>query len=259
MGPGFPVQTAGSPGPNREITLDRFVPPGRIEVPLELQTRLQEIRDRIAQAAARSGRSPQAVTLLAVTKTFPVETLRQAYDLGLRAFGENRVQEALPKIESLPLDIRWHLIGQLQSNKINKILGKFVLIQSVDSLGLAQALSSRLGGHPQDVLLEVNTSGEASKSGASPEAALEEARAISGTPGIRLRGLMTVGPLTEDRDRQREAFKKLKDLFEGLKAKNIGGADLSILSMGMSGDFEAAIEEGSTLVRIGSALFGRRV
>ncbi len=226
---------------------------------MELQQRLHEIQDRIAQAATRSGRSPQDITLLAVTKTFPRLVLQEAYELGLRTFGENRVQEAIPKIEDLPADIQWHLIGQLQTNKINKVLGKFALIQSVDSLKLAQAFSGRLDGRTQEILLEVNTSGEAAKSGVTPEKALEEARAIVQLPGLELRGLMTVGPLTQDSNLQREAFKKLKGLFEELKAKGVGREEFSILSMGMSGDFEMAIEEGSTLVRIGSALFGSRV
>lgn len=225
---------------------------------MELEDRLRGVRARIAEAASRSGRSFNAVTLLAVTKTFPVETLQHAYDLGLRAFGENRVQEALSKMEALPSDIQWHLIGQLQTNKINKILDKFVMIQSIDSAHIAQGLSARLGSRSQDVLLEVNTSGEASKSGVSPEDALSSARAVAGSPGLNLRGLMTVGPLTDSKRTQREAFKKLKGLFEAVEAEGFAGDGFSVLSMGMSGDFETAIEEGSTLVRIGSALFGKR-
>lgn len=225
---------------------------------MELQQRIFEIQDRIAQAAVRSGHTPQDISLLAVTKTFSRLVLQEAYDLGLRTFGENRVQEAVPKIEDLPADIQWHLIGQLQTNKINKVLGKFALVQSMDSFKLSQAFSSRLDGRIQEILLEVNTSGETAKSGVPPEKALEEARAIVQLPGLKLRGLMTVGPLTQDSNLQRESFKKLKGLFEELKAKGIGGEDFSILSMGMSGDFEMAIEEGSTLVRIGSALFGSR-
>jgi pyridoxal phosphate enzyme (YggS family) len=225
---------------------------------ITIENRLQTVRSRIAEAATRSGRKAQDITLLAVTKTFPFETLRAAYDAGLRDFGENRVQEALDKIPLLPSDIRWHFIGQLQTNKINKTLGKFVLIHSVESLRLAQALSQRVVGVPQDILLEVNTSGEASKSGVEPEAALSTAEAIGQLPNLRLRGLMTVGPLTEDVGKVRDAFKKLKGLFEDIRGKRGTGQDFSILSMGMSGDFEVAIEEGSTLVRIGSALFGSR-
>jgi len=225
---------------------------------MELQTHLQDIQKRIQDAAVHSGRQPSAVTLLAVTKTFPLETLKAAYDLGLREFGENRVQEALEKIPELPSDIHWHLIGQLQSNKINKTLGRFTLIQSVDSLDLAEGLSKRQVDSIQDVLLEVNTSGEATKSGVQPEEALETAKVMKGLVGLKLRGLMTVGPLTQDKTKQRDAFKKLKALFEEVKAKLDVREDFSILSMGMSGDFEMAIEEGSTLVRVGSALFGYR-
>ena len=224
---------------------------------MDLQNRIRDIQKRIEDAAARSGRAPSSVKLLAVTKTFPVETLRAAYDLGLREFGENRVQEALGKIPQLPSDIRWHLIGQLQTNKINKILRQFVLIQSIDSLELAQAFSKRLGDRTQEILLEVNTSGEASKSGVQPEEALAATLAIAALPGLKLTGLMTVGPLTDNQNEQRDAFKKLKVVFEQIRTK--ANADtFSILSMGMSGDFEMAIEEGATLVRVGSALFGSR-
>jgi len=195
---------------------------------------------------------------LAVTKTLPVETIQQAYEAGLREFGENRVQEALEKMGKLPLDARWHLIGQLQTNKINKTLGKFALVHSIDSLHLAGALSERMGTGNQDVLLEVNASREASKAGVAPEEAVVTSEKISMLPGLKLRGLMTVGPLTDDSKKQREAFKKLKGLFEEIKGKGFIQTGFSILSMGMSGDFEMAIEEGSTLVRVGTALFGPR-
>lgn len=223
-----------------------------------ISEKLRVLRARIGEAAARSSRKPEEVTLLAVTKTFPIEALRAAYDVGLRDFGENRVQEALEKIAVLPADIRWHLIGRLQSNKINKMLGKFALLQSVDSIELGRAVSARLAGMSQDVLLEVNTSGEESKAGVSPSEALAAGEELSRMKGLRLKGLMTVGPLTADEGRQREAFKRLKDLFEELRRKVGSGGSFSILSMGMSGDFETAIEEGSTMVRIGSALFGER-
>jgi len=217
---------------------------------------LSEIRGRIAEAAVRSGRIPDAVTLLAVTKTFPPSTIQEAYDYGLRIFGENRIQESLDKIPQLPSDIHWHLIGQIQTNKINKIVGKFDLVHSVHSLELAQAFSKRLGFNQQDVLLEVNTSGEATKSGVEPDSTIQVARQISALPGLRLRGFMTVGPLTADKYKQKEAFKVLKGLFD--KTVKIFIPGFEILSMGMSNDFELAIEEGSTLVRIGSALFGNR-
>ncbi len=223
---------------------------------MNIAQRISEIRGRMGEAAARSGRPPQSVSLLAVTKTFPAETIQAAYDCGLRHFGENRVQESLEKMPFLPQDIHWHLIGQLQTNKINKTIGKFDLIHSIDGVDLAQALSKRLGENPQDILLEVNTSGETSKSGIPPDRALAAIREIGSLPKLRLRGLMTVGPLAEDAARQRDAFKTLKELFD--RAAGSAGPAFDILSMGMSGDFEMAIEEGSTLVRVGSALFGGR-
>lgn len=225
---------------------------------MDLLTRIRDIQKRIQDAAARSGRPASDVTLLAVTKTFPAETIQAAYDLGLREFGENRVQEALEKIPALPPDIRWHLIGQLQTNKINKTLGRFVLIHSIDSVELAEALSKRQIGTTQDVLLEVNTSGESSKSGVAPGETLLAAQKIASLPSLRLKGLMTVGPLTEDVQKQRTAFKTLKELFDKACTQSWAGDSFKTLSMGMSGDFEMAVEEGSTLVRVGSAIFGRR-
>jgi len=225
---------------------------------MDFSDRLHQIRNRMAEAAVRAKRSPEEITLLAVTKTFPIDTIRQAYAAGLRDFGENRVQEALGKIAELPPEVRWHLIGQLQTNKINKIIGKFSLIHSVDSLHLAEALSARSGGAGQEILLEVNTSGEASKSGVRPQETLVTAEEIARLPHLKLRGLMTVGPLTEDVAKQREAFKKLKGLFDAIRSKDWAGPIFSTLSMGMSSDFEIAIEEGSTLIRVGTALFGAR-
>lgn len=221
-------------------------------------SRLREIENRIGEAARRSGRDASAVTLVAVTKTHPVEALREAYDAGLRDFGENRVQEALSKIPALPSDIRWHLIGQLQTNKINKTAGIFHMIHSVDSVRLGEAMSRRFSGEPQDILLEVNTSGEASKSGVESGATIQAARELLSFPNLRLRGLMTVGPLTDEPARQRDAFRRLKGLFEELRASAENAPRLDVLSMGMSADFESAIEEGSTLVRVGTALFGSR-
>jgi pyridoxal phosphate enzyme (YggS family) len=220
--------------------------------------RLQDVRKRIDEAARRSGRDASSVTLVAVTKTHPVETIQTAYQQGLREFGENRVQEALVKIDALPSDIRWHLIGQLQTNKINKIRGRFRLIHSVDSVDLGSDMSSRLSTAPQEILLEVNTSGEASKSGVDPMNAIKSVHELSVLPNLKLRGLMTVGPLTEDPQRQREAFRVLRGLFDRIRSEGWAETGFDVLSMGMSSDFEIAVEEGSTLVRVGTALFGRR-
>jgi pyridoxal phosphate enzyme (YggS family) len=222
-----------------------------------MKERIDEIQGRIAAAAVRSGRSAQAVTLLAVTKTFPVEKIQQAYEAGLRQFGENRVQEALEKQTRLPADIQWHLIGQLQTNKINKALGRFTLIHSIDSIKLATGLSQRLEAD-QDILLEVNSSGEAAKAGFAPGDLPLLFSEIDRLPRLKIRGLMTVGPLEGDLKVKRGAFKLLKELFEVLKPTARRPGDFSVLSMGMSGDFEMAIEEGSTLVRVGTALFGDR-
>jgi hypothetical protein len=224
----------------------------------DLASRLAEVRARIARAAVRCGRDPGSVALVAVTKTVPTERIREAYEAGLRDFGENRVQEALSKMGALPADTRWHLIGRLQTNKINKVLDRFALVQSVDSVGLADGLSKRLAGRVQKVLLEVNTSGEDSKAGVEPREATEAVRAIRAKPGLALRGLMTVGPLTGDADRRREAFRRLREIFEAVRKADGTGSGFDVLSMGMSADFEEAVEEGSTLVRVGTALFGER-
>ncbi len=225
---------------------------------MDIQKRIREIQKRVADATVRSGRKPQDVTVLAVTKTVSPDMIKGAYGAGLRDFGENRVQEALGKMEAISSDARWHLIGRLQTNKINKALGKFVLIHSIDSLPLAKDLSIRARDEPQDFLLEVNTSGEESKAGVIPSEAMTVARSMAQLKGLRLRGLMTVGPLTEDRQIQRDSFKRLKELFDDVRKNNWAGDSFSILSMGMSGDFELAIEEGSTLVRVGTAIFGPR-
>ncbi len=222
-----------------------------------IQARIDEVQSRIAMAARRAGRSAQAVTLLAATKTLPVEIIQEAYDAGLRQFGENRVQEALEKQARLPRDVHWHLIGQLQTNKINKVVDRFELIHSIDSLKLAKGLSERLSGS-QEILLEVNSSGEATKAGFAPLELQSLFAEINRLPNLKIRGLMTVGPLRGDGDVKRGAFKILKELFETLKPQADRPGDFSILSMGMSGDFEMAIEEGSTLVRVGTALFGER-
>ncbi len=222
-----------------------------------IKARIDEVRERIALAAKRTGREAQAITLLAVTKTLSVETIQEAYDAGLRQFGENRVQEALEKQPRLPGDVQWHLIGQLQTNKINKALDRFELIHSIDSLKLAKGLSERLQAS-QEILLEVNSTAEATKAGFASSQLKSLFAEINQLSHLKIRGLMTVGPLKGDGAVKRDAFKLLKELFETLKPQANRPEDFSILSMGMSGDFEMAIEEGSTLVRVGTALFGQR-
>jgi PLP dependent protein len=228
-----------------------------------LETRLRAIREHIGEAASRANRAPNDIQLVAVSKTVPVEVLRDAYALGLRIFGENRVQEAQEKIVGLALpEIRWELIGHLQTNKANRAAELFARVQSVDSLRLAEALSSRAValGKTLPVLLEVNVAGEASKSGFASEELLVAARAIGNLPGLRPEGLMTIAPLVDDPEEVRPIFRALRELRDQLRgaAPLTSDHDWPELSMGMSDDFAVAIEEGATLIRLGRALFGSR-
>jgi len=219
----------------------------------------QAVRSRIALAARRAGRDPASVGLLAVSKGQPAAAVRAAYALGQRAFGENYVKAASLKaglLSDLP-DIDWHLIGPLQSNKTRLAAALFSWVQSVDRLKVAERLSAARDAHaaPLNVCVQVNISGEQSKSGAAPGDALALARAVSGLPGLALRGFMGIAEETADVERQRRQFRGLRELFDAARA---GGLALDTLSMGMSADLEAAIAEGATLVRIGTALFGER-
>jgi pyridoxal phosphate enzyme (YggS family) len=215
-----------------------------------LGERLAAVRERIARAAARARRDPAEITLLAVTKLFPAAAIREAYELGLREFGENYVREfedKAPEVADLP-DARFHLIGHLQSNKSKKAAELFHAIQTVDSPKLARRLNE--AGRALDVMLEVKLSEEEAKSGAAPAALPELIEAVRGCGNLRLLGLMTMPPWTEDAEASRPYFRRLRELAErhGLRQ----------LSMGMSHDLEAAIEEGATSVRVGTALFGKR-
>jgi PLP dependent protein len=219
----------------------------------------QAVRSRIALAARRAGRDPASVGLLAVSKGQPVTAVRAAYALGQRAFGENYVKEASLKAGLLSdlANIEWHLIGPLQSNKTRLAAALFAWVQSVDRLKVAERLSAAREAHaaPLNVCVQVNISGEQSKSGAAPGDALALARAVSGLPRLALRGFMGIAEETADVERQRRQFRSLRELFDAARA---GGLALDTLSMGMSADLEAAVAEGATLVRIGTALFGER-
>jgi len=215
--------------------------------------KLERVRERIARAAARSARSPAAITLVAVTKGCPAAIVRDLYALGVRDFGENRVQEALPKMDLELPGARWHLIGHLQENKINKILPRVYLIQSLDSLDLARAVDQRAArdGRRVAVLLEVKTSPEPAKHGFELGATEDAYRAAAALPGLELRGLMTMAPFAAPEPALRACFGSLRRLQDQLRDC---AAPPAILSMGMSDDFELAVEEGSTLVRIGRAI-----
>jgi pyridoxal phosphate enzyme (YggS family) len=217
------------------------------------------IQQRIAAACARAGRDVNSVTLLAVSKTHPPETIRAAVECGQLLFGENKIQEAKAKIPLCPGKARWQFIGHLQSNKVRDAVELFEMIQGVDSLAIAREISRRAeqAGRTMPVLLEVNVAGESSKFGYAPERLLEELNALNALPRVDIHGLMAIPPFSPVSEKARPYFQRLR----GLKAdcEKILGAPLPHLSMGMSGDFEAAIEEGATLVRIGTALFGEHL
>jgi pyridoxal phosphate enzyme (YggS family) len=227
----------------------------------ELRERICQVRERITEAAARSGRNADAVTLVAVTKTVPAERIQQAAALGLRVFGENRVQEAREKLGALGAQpgLHWHLIGHLQTNKATQAAALFEMVQSVDSIRLAERLNQGAAarGRRLAVLLEVNVAGEASKSGVAPDALPELAEAVLALPNLAVQGLMTVAPYTMQPEEVRPVFRWLAALRNALRERFPGTA-WPHLSMGMSEDYVVAIEEGATMVRLGRALFGPR-
>lgn len=225
---------------------------------MSLAENLETIQRQIDAACQRAGRSPDSVTLLAVAKTQPPDAVQAAADAGLTLFGENKVQEAKAKIPLCPGKLRWHFIGHLQSNKCRDAIELFEMIQSVDSLSLAQELNKRAeqASKTMPVLLEVNVAGEGSKFGYAPEQLLAEIKALNSLPRLEIHGLMSVPPWSPEAEKSRPHFRRLRELKE--QAETALGAPLPHLSMGMSGDFEVAIEEGATIVRIGTALFGPR-
>ena len=226
---------------------------------MDIAENLNSIRQRIAAASARANRSADAVTLLAVSKTHPPESIRALVDCGQILFGENKVQEAKAKIPLCPGKARWQFIGHLQSNKVRDAVDLFELIQGVDSLAVAQEISRRAeqAGKTLPILLEVNVAGEGSKFGYAPEKLLAELTALNSLPRVEIHGLMAIPPYSPVAEKSRPYFQKLRELK--IRAEQALGAPLPQLSMGMSGDFEIAIEEGSTMVRIGTALFGERL
>ena len=225
-----------------------------------LKDQLQEVEKRIQAACDRAGRKREKVTLIAVSKTKPVETLQEAYDLGVRIFGENKVQELTAKYEALPKDIHWHMIGHLQTNKVKYIIDKAELIHSVDSLKLAETIEKEAAKHDliADILVEVNVAEEESKFGMKMEEVIPFVEKVSAFPHVRVRGLMTIAPFVEDPEENRSIFADLHKLYIDIKKKNHDNDTVSVLSMGMTNDYEVAIEEGATMVRVGTGIFGAR-
>lgn len=225
-----------------------------------IRENIQYVKQQIEAACGRSGRDASEVTLIAVSKTKPVSMLMEAYEAGARDFGENRVQELLDKMPQMPDDVRWHMIGHLQRNKVKYIIGKTALIHSVDSVRLAEEISREAvkRGLTADILVEVNVAGEESKFGAGAAEAESLVAEIAGLPGIAVKGLMTVAPFVENAEENRKYFQRLKQLSVDIKRKNVDNVSIDILSMGMTGDYTVAVEEGATCVRVGTGIFGER-
>ena len=225
-----------------------------------IRDHLNEVRENIQKACEKAGRSPQEVTLIAVSKTKPLFMLEEAYEAGARDFGENKVQEIMDKYPQLPSDIRWHMIGHLQRNKVKYIVDKVALIHSVDSLRLAETIENEAAKHNVTVpiLIEVNVAQEESKFGLKTEEVLSLVESVAALPHINIKGLMTIAPYVEDPEENRGIFRQLKKLSVDIAAKNINNVNMSVLSMGMTGDYQVAVQEGATMVRVGTGIFGER-
>ena len=225
-----------------------------------LEDNYNEIKKRVEDACKRACRDESEVTLLAVSKTKPVEVLQEAYDFGVRDFGENKVQDFVAKSEVLPSDIHWHMIGHLQRNKVKYIVDGTTLIHSVDSLRLAEEIDifAKKKNVISNILIEVNAANEISKFGVRLEEVTQLVKEIATLTNVKVRGLMTVAPYVVDSEENRAIFHKIKELSIDIDSQNIDNVSMDILSMGMSNDFEVAIEEGATIVRVGTGIFGQR-
>ena len=225
-----------------------------------LKENLADVEAKIVKACENSGRQRDDVTLIAVSKTKPVETLKEAYDLGVRVFGENKVQELTDKYEALPKDIQWHMIGHLQRNKVKYIIDKVALIHSVDSIRLAETIEKEAAKHniTANILIEVNVAKEESKFGLMPEELDELIDKIKDFNHIQVKVLMTIAPFVENPETNREIFRSLRKLSVDISNKNVDNVNVSILSMGMTNDYTVAVEEGATMVRVGTGIFGAR-
>lgn len=225
-----------------------------------LKENLQEVEKNIQEACERAGRKREEVTLIAVSKTKPVEMLQEIYDEGVRCFGENKVQELTEKMPAMPQDIKWHMIGHLQRNKVKYIAGKVALIHSVDTYRLAEEINiqAKKKNIVIQILIEVNIAQEESKFGTTAEDAILLVEEVSKLENVRIEGLMTIAPNVSDPEENRPYFKKIKQLSVDIRNKNIDNVSMDILSMGMTGDYVVAIEEGATMVRVGTGIFGAR-
>lgn len=225
-----------------------------------IRENLNTVNNTIISTCEKAGRNPAEVMLIAVSKTKPVELLNQAYELGCRHFGENKVQELVDKYEVMPKDIKWHMIGHLQRNKVKYIVDKVFLIHSVDSLKLAEEISKEALKKKVivSVLIEVNAAGEETKFGVSVAETETLVREIAKLPGIIIKGLMTIAPYVDDAEENRQYFACLKQLAVDINKKNIDNVNMNVLSMGMTGDYAVAIEEGATYIRVGTGIFGER-
>ena len=225
-----------------------------------IQEKILCVQENIKKACERAGRKPEEVTLIAVSKTKPLSMLEEAYAAGMREFGENKPQEMRDKAKLWDVPVHWHMIGTLQSNKIKYVVGTACMIHSVDSLALAMAIEKEAAKKElkMDILLEINMAKEESKHGFSETDVYEAVTEISKMPHLRLRGLMTVAPYTENAEENRIYFRKMKELLVDINSKNIDNISMDSLSMGMSSDYEVAIEEGATMVRVGTGIFGER-
>ena len=225
-----------------------------------LADKLAFVQKNIEEACKNADRSAQEVTLIAVSKTKPIEMLKEAYDAGARVFGENKVQEIVDKYDQMPSDVKWHMIGHLQRNKVKYIIDKVAMIHSVDSLRLAEAIEKEAAKKDicMPILVEVNVAEEESKFGLKVEEVLPLIKEISTYPHLQVMGLMTIAPFVENSEENRDVFRKLKKLSVDIAAKNINNINMSVLSMGMTNDYQVAVEEGSTMVRVGTGIFGER-
>ena len=223
-------------------------------------TNLKEVEQNIITACKKSGRNREGITLIAVSKTKPIPLLEEAYHAGVRDFGENKVQELCEKYEGMEKDIKWHMIGHLQTNKVKYLIGKTTLIHSVDSYKLACEIEKQAAKQDciMDILIEVNIAEEETKFGLSEEDVIELVRNVAKLPHVRIKGLMTVAPYVVDSEENRQFFRKIKQLSVDIDNQNIDNVSMNILSMGMTGDYMVAIEEGATMVRVGTGIFGER-